>query len=186
MVLLLEKVREIFNSPRKKTFFSRVCMNVLHHVDKNAMSSMRVQKFGWRSTSITSLFALLWSICLPSSMTSSNNLPNNSELKCEQSHEYFLNRFHFATWKSCELSLFVKVSELFLLLSPGSSTTRLIIPATDLPVGGLASMGSNILSNAASPCDRTHDSSGMPCVPSPCVKHVLFQFGIHVWVEYNT
>ena len=70
---------------------------------------------------ITSLFSLLWSNCLPSSMTSSSNLLNNSELKCEQGHEYFLNRFHFATWKSCELSLFASVSELFLLLSPGSS-----------------------------------------------------------------
>ena len=30
-------------------------------------------------------------------------------------------RFHFATWKSCELFHFAQVKELFLLLSPGSS-----------------------------------------------------------------
>ena len=61
-----------------------------------------------------------------------------------------------------------------------------MIPATDLPVAGLASMGSNILSNAASPCDRTHDLSEMSFVPFTYVKHFLLHFGLHVWVEYNT
>ena len=37
---------EIPNSPRKKALFYRVCMNVLHHVDNNALCSMRVLKFG--------------------------------------------------------------------------------------------------------------------------------------------
>ena len=40
-----------------------------------------------RQLPITSLFWLLWSNCLPSSMTSSSFLLNNSELKCEQGHE---------------------------------------------------------------------------------------------------
>ena len=30
-------------------------------------------------------------------MPSSNNLPNNSELECEQNHEYSLNKLPFAT-----------------------------------------------------------------------------------------
>ena len=46
---------------------------------------------------------MLWSNCLPSPMTLANNLPNNSELKCEQDHEYFLNKLLFATWTSCGL-----------------------------------------------------------------------------------
>ena len=54
-------------------------------------------------------------------MPLSNNPPNNFELWCEQDHEYFLNRFPFATWKSCGLSPFVRIRELFFLLSPGSS-----------------------------------------------------------------
>ena len=74
-----------------------------------------------RKLPITSLFALLWSNCLPSPITSSNKLPSNSMLKREQGHDYFLNWFHFATWKSGELFLFPQVRELFLLLSPGSS-----------------------------------------------------------------
>ena len=48
-----------------------------------------------------------------------------------------------------------------------------------LPAAGLPSM-------AASPCDRTHDLSEMSFVTDTCVEHVLFQFGTHVWVEYNT
>ena len=47
-------------------------------------------------------------------------------------------------------------------------------------------MGANILSNVASPCDRTRDSNEMSFVPCPCVEHVLFPFELHVWVEYNT
>ena len=38
--------REIFNSFRKKTLFQLVCMNVLLRVDKKALCSMRVLKFG--------------------------------------------------------------------------------------------------------------------------------------------
>ena len=30
----------------RELFFSLVCMNVLHHVDKNALCSMSVRKFG--------------------------------------------------------------------------------------------------------------------------------------------
>ena len=54
-------------------------------------------------------------------MTLSNSLPNTSELKCEQDHEYSLNKLLFATWKSSGLFPFAQVSELFLLLSPSSS-----------------------------------------------------------------
>ena len=50
----------------------------------------------------------------------------------------------------------------------------------------LPSMGSNILSTAASPCDRTRDWSEMSFVPCPRVEHVLLQFVLHFWVEYNT
>ena len=50
----------------------------------------------------------------------------------------------------------------------------------------LLSMGSNILSTAASPCDRTRDWSEMSFVPCPRVEHVLLQFVLHFWVEYNT
>ena len=42
--------RDIFKAFRKKTFFSLRCMNVRHHVDKNALYSMSVLKFGWTST----------------------------------------------------------------------------------------------------------------------------------------
>ena len=38
--------REIFKAFREKTFFSLVCMNVLHHVHKKALCSMSVLKFG--------------------------------------------------------------------------------------------------------------------------------------------
>ena len=48
---------------------------------------MSVLKLGWMSTSSNLLFSPLWSSCLPSLMPSSNNLPNNSELECEQDHE---------------------------------------------------------------------------------------------------
>ena len=56
-----------------------------------------------------------------------------------------------------------------------SSTKGFKILATDLPVIGLPSKGSNNLSNAASACDRTHDSSEMSFVPYSCVEHFLFQ-----------
>ena len=51
MVLLVELVKEHLKAFRKETFFSLVNINVLHHVDKNALCSMRVLKFGWTSTS---------------------------------------------------------------------------------------------------------------------------------------
>ena len=52
--------REIFGAFRKKTFVSLVCMDVLHHVFKNALCSMRVLKF-WDECQhlIISLFSLL-------------------------------------------------------------------------------------------------------------------------------
>ena len=58
-----------------------------------------------------------------------------------------------------------------------SSTKQIMIPATDLPVAGLPSMGSNIRSIAASLCDRRHESSEMSFVTYTCVEHVLFQIG---------
>ena len=61
-----------------------------------------------------------------------------------------------------------------------------MIPATDVSVVGLPSMGSNILSNAASPSDRARDLSEMSIVLSTCVEHLLFQFGLHYLVEYST
>ena len=64
-----------------------------------------------------------------------------------------------------------------------SCTKRFMIHATDLLVGGRPSMGSNILSNAAPLCGRTHDSSERLFVPYSCVEHFWFQFGLHVWVE---
>ena len=39
-------------------------------------------------------------------------------------------------------------------------------------------MGSNMLSNAASSCHRTHDSSEMSFVPCPRVEHVLFSIRV--------
>ena len=61
-----------------------------------------------------------------------------------------------------------------------------MIPATDVSVAGLPSMGSNILLHAASPSDSARDLSETSIVLSTCVEHLLFQFGLHVWVEYNT
>ena len=61
-----------------------------------------------------------------------------------------------------------------------------MFPATDVSVAGPPAMGSNILSNAASPSDRARDLSEMSIVLSTCVEHLLFQFGLHSWVEYNT
>ena len=52
-----------------------------------------------------------------------------------------------------------------------------MIPATDVSVVGLPSMGSNILSNAASPSDRARDLSEMSIVLFTSVEHFLFQFG---------
>ena len=43
--------RETFKAFRTKTLFSLMCMNVPHHVDKNALCSVTVLKFGWTSTS---------------------------------------------------------------------------------------------------------------------------------------
>ena len=43
--------RDTFKVFRKKTSFSLVCMNVLHHVDKKALCSMSVLKLGCMSTS---------------------------------------------------------------------------------------------------------------------------------------
>ena len=42
--------REILKAFRKRTFFSLVCMNVPHHVDKKPLCSMSVLKSGWMST----------------------------------------------------------------------------------------------------------------------------------------
>ena len=68
-----------------------------------------------------SIFSQMWSSCLPPLRPSSNNLPKNSELKYVQDHEYSLNKLPFAILKTCGLSPFVQVVELFLLSSPGSS-----------------------------------------------------------------
>ena len=113
--------REIFKSFRKNTFFSLVCMNVLHHVVKKPYAPWVSWSLDARRLPMISLISLLWSKCLPSPTTLSNNLPNSSELNCEQDHEYFLNRLLFATWQSCGLFPFGLVSELFSLSSPGSS-----------------------------------------------------------------
>ena len=43
--------RDTFKLFRKKTSFSLVCINVLHHVDKKALRSMSVLKFGCMTTS---------------------------------------------------------------------------------------------------------------------------------------
>ena len=59
-------------------------------------------------------------------------------------------------------------------------------PATDVSVAGLPALGSNILSNAAFPSDRARHLSEMSIVLFTCVEHLLFLFGLHVWVEYNT
>ena len=48
----------------------------------------------------------------------------------------------------------------------------------------LPSTGANILSNAASSCDRTHDASEMSFVPCPSVEHVLLLFWIVVCVPH--
>ena len=53
-------------------------------------------------------------------MLSLNYLPHNSELECEQYHEYSLNRLPSASQKSWWWSPLVQTSELFLLLLPGS------------------------------------------------------------------
>ena len=67
-----------------------------------------------------SLSSQLWLSCPPSLVTSSNNLPKNSELEWAQDHEYFLNKLSFATWKSYGLFPSVQVSDLFFQLLPGS------------------------------------------------------------------
>ena len=59
----------------------------------------------------------------------------------------------------------------FHLFQKRSSTKRMVIPATDFPVAGLASMTSNMFSNAISLCDRARDSSEMSFVSCPCVEH---------------
>ena len=47
MVFLVGLVREkIFQTFKKKKFFSLVCMNVLHQVNRKALCSMSVLKFG--------------------------------------------------------------------------------------------------------------------------------------------
>ena len=51
-----------------------------------------------------------------------------------------------------------------------------MISATDLPVAGLPTMGSNKFSNAASLCDRTPGSSMMLFVPFSSVEHMLPKF----------
>ena len=58
MVLFVELVLEKSSkhSGRKKTSFSFVCINVLHHVDKKAVCSMSVLKLGCMSTSTISQF----------------------------------------------------------------------------------------------------------------------------------
>ena len=43
--------REIFKAFKKKTCFSLVCMNALHHIGKHALCSMVVLTFGRTSTS---------------------------------------------------------------------------------------------------------------------------------------
>ena len=119
MVLLVESVREKSwkHSGRKPS--SPMCAWMLYTMlTRMPCAPGVVLKFGWTSTSKN---LLLWSNCLPSPMTWSNNLPSNSDLQFEQGHAYFLNRLLFATWKSCDLFHFAQVSELFLLLSPGSS-----------------------------------------------------------------
>ena len=54
-----------------------------------------------------------------------------------------------------------------------------------MSVAGLPSMGSNILSNAASPSDRARDLSEMSIVLFTCIELLWFLFVLHFWVEYN-
>ena len=81
-------------------------MNVLHHVDKNGLCSMRVLKFGRTLTShnLTVFTAVIKLSAFADDVV--KRPVDSSELKCEQGHEYFVNKFDFATWKPCELFLF--------------------------------------------------------------------------------
>ena len=65
----------------------------------------------------------MWLNCLPSLMTSSNNLPSTSDLECDQTPVYFLNMPAFATWKSYGSLPLVQISE-FVLLSSSSSSRQ--------------------------------------------------------------
>ena len=83
--------------------------------------SGRVFKFGWTSTSINLfVFTVVFKLYAFADDFGKQSA-KNVELKCEQDHEYFLKRLPSATWNSSELFPFAEVSELFLLLSPGSS-----------------------------------------------------------------
>ena len=89
--------REILKASRKRTFFSFVCVNVLHQVVKKALCFMSVLKSGWMSTSDNLPVSPVWSNYLPLLMLSSSITTNNFGLECEQDHEYLLNRIPFST-----------------------------------------------------------------------------------------
>ena len=90
---------------RKETFFFFVCINVPHHVDKNALMFHECTGIGMNVNIEQSpcLHSCDQVVCLADCLTSSNNLPNISELECEQDRVYFLNKLLVATWRSCEL-----------------------------------------------------------------------------------
>ena len=67
------------------------------------------------------------------------------------------------TWKSFQSLARTRCSISVPPVPKRSSTKRFIIPATDFPVSGLPSMGSNLFSNVASPFDRARDSIEMLC-----------------------
>ena len=79
---------------------------------------MGVLKLGCTSTSYNSPVCTAVIKLSAFADASSSSPQNNSELEYEQDHEYFLNKLSFSTWRSCKLSAFVQVSELFLLLRP--------------------------------------------------------------------
>ena len=140
----------------------------------------------WRSSfvffssgiSSKSLIALSWLTLIPDWECFIQRIPRAVKSTSFQSSE--------PTWKSSPSLARPRCSISVPPVPKRSSAKRFKIAATDFPVAGLPSMGSNIISNAASSFDRTRDPNEISSVPYHCVEHVRFQFGLHVWVEYNT
>ena len=96
MVLLVELVKEKSLGRSGRKHFSPFCAWMFYTMQTGRPCAPWMSwSLDERQLPINAFFSLLWSNCLPSPMTSASNLLNNSELKCEQDHEYFLNRLPF-------------------------------------------------------------------------------------------
>ena len=105
MVHLVKLVREkSVKAFRRKTYFSLVCMNVLHHVDKKPFCSMSLLKFRWTSTSnnLYCFHGCVRNVCFPRWLRQAicQTLLSWNVSKITNTP---LNKLPFATWESYEL-----------------------------------------------------------------------------------